>query len=131
MGQRIEHWLIEKLIPYARNPRTHSDAQIAQIAASIAEFGFNNPILVDTTPASSLATAASSLRERLLRICSTHWPDSFNAFFSVWTNNRVGLCEVPARARGGLARGHSAKPRSLGLIRHTSFTVLSGSTVEA
>jgi len=37
-----------KLIPYVRNPRTHSDAQIAQIAASIAEFGFNNPILVDT-----------------------------------------------------------------------------------
>jgi 16S rRNA G966 N2-methylase RsmD len=48
MARRIEHWLIEKLIPYARNPRTHSDAQIAQIAASIAEFGFNNPILVDT-----------------------------------------------------------------------------------
>jgi ParB-like chromosome segregation protein Spo0J len=48
MAQRIEHWLIEKLIPYARNPRTHSDAQVAQIAASIAEFGFNNPILVDT-----------------------------------------------------------------------------------
>jgi ParB-like nuclease domain len=48
MAQRIEHWLIEKLIPYARNPRTHSDAQVAQIASSIAEFGFNNPILVDT-----------------------------------------------------------------------------------
>ena len=48
IAQRIEHWLIERLIPYARNPRTHSDAQIAQIAASIAEFGFNNPILVDT-----------------------------------------------------------------------------------
>ena len=48
MAQRIEHWLIDKLIPYARNPRTHSDAQIAQIAASIAEFGFSNPILVDT-----------------------------------------------------------------------------------
>ena len=48
MVQRIEHWQIEKLIPYARNPRTHSDAQVAQIAASIAEFGFNNPILVDT-----------------------------------------------------------------------------------
>ena len=48
MAQRIEQWLIEKLIPYARNPRTHSNAQIAQIAASIAEFGFNNPILVDT-----------------------------------------------------------------------------------
>jgi ParB-like chromosome segregation protein Spo0J len=51
MAQRIEHWSIEKLIPYARNPRTHSDAQIAQIAASIAEFGFNSPILVDTKAA--------------------------------------------------------------------------------
>ena len=48
MAQRIEHWPLDKLIPYARNPRTHSDAQVAQIAASIAEFGFNNPILVDT-----------------------------------------------------------------------------------
>src|SRR5258706_11122640 len=46
--QRIEHWALEKLIPFARNPRTHSEAQVAQIAASIAEFGFNNPILVDT-----------------------------------------------------------------------------------
>ena len=46
--KHIELWLIDKLIPFARNPRTHSEAQIAQIAASIAEFGFNNPILVDT-----------------------------------------------------------------------------------
>src|SRR5271168_1298849 len=45
---RIELWLIDKLIPYERNARTHSDAQIAQIAASIAKFGFVNPILVDT-----------------------------------------------------------------------------------
>jgi DNA modification methylase len=36
-----------KLIPYARNPRTHSDAQVAQIAASIKEFGWTNPVLVD------------------------------------------------------------------------------------
>jgi len=48
MAQRIEYWLVEKLIPYARNPRTHSDTQVVQMAASIAEFGFNNPILVDT-----------------------------------------------------------------------------------
>ena len=48
MAKHIEHWPLDKLIPYARNPRTHSDAQIAQIAPSIAEFGFNNPILVDT-----------------------------------------------------------------------------------
>lgn len=44
----IEQWPLDKLIPYARNPRTHSDAQIAQIAASIAEFGFTNPIPVDS-----------------------------------------------------------------------------------
>jgi len=43
---KIEHWPIDKLIPYARNARTHSPAQIDQIAASIAEFGFTNPILV-------------------------------------------------------------------------------------
>src|SRR6202044_1634058 len=46
--KHIELWLIDRLVPYARNPRTHSESQVAQIAASIAEFGFNNPILVDT-----------------------------------------------------------------------------------
>src|SRR5512146_978544 len=39
---------VDELIPYARNARTHSDAQVAQIAASIREFGFNAPILVDS-----------------------------------------------------------------------------------
>jgi DNA modification methylase len=48
IATRIERWPIDRLIPYARNSRTHSDPQVAQIAASIAEFGFNNPILVDT-----------------------------------------------------------------------------------
>jgi hypothetical protein len=38
---------LEALIPYARNARTHSDAQIAQIAGSIREFGFTNPVLID------------------------------------------------------------------------------------
>src|SRR5262249_48963206 len=46
--KRIESWAVDKLVPLAKNPRTHSDAQVAQIAASITEFGFNNPILVDT-----------------------------------------------------------------------------------
>ena len=41
-------WPVEKLVPYANNPRTHSEMQIAQIAESIEEFGFTNPILVDT-----------------------------------------------------------------------------------
>ncbi len=44
---QIERIGVEALIPYARNSRTHSDAQVAQIAASIREFGFTNPVLVD------------------------------------------------------------------------------------
>ncbi|QQR70058.1 MAG: site-specific DNA-methyltransferase [Alphaproteobacteria bacterium] len=48
MADRIEVWPVEKLIPYDRNPRTHSPEQVSQIAASIVEFGFLNPILVDT-----------------------------------------------------------------------------------
>jgi hypothetical protein len=43
---QIETRPIERLIPYVRNARTHSEDQIAQIAASIAEFGFVNPILI-------------------------------------------------------------------------------------
>lgn len=44
---KIEQIEVDRLIPYARNARTHSDAQISQIAASIKEFGFNNPVLID------------------------------------------------------------------------------------
>ncbi len=43
----LEHLPIDGLIPYARNSRTHSPEQVAQIAASIREFGFTNPILID------------------------------------------------------------------------------------
>ncbi len=42
----IERIATADLIPYARNARTHSDAQVAQIAASIREFGFTNPVLI-------------------------------------------------------------------------------------
>jgi len=45
LADKIEQWPTAKLVSYARNARMHSDAQVAQIAASIAEFGFTNPIL--------------------------------------------------------------------------------------
>ena len=48
MAQKIELWNLERLIPYEKNAREHSTEQIAQIAASITEFGFLNPILVDS-----------------------------------------------------------------------------------
>lgn len=44
---KIETMAIDALIPYARNSRTHSGEQVAQIAASIREFGFTNPVLID------------------------------------------------------------------------------------
>ena len=47
-AEKIEQWPIDKLIPYARNSRTHSEDQIAQIAASIVEWGWTTPILVDS-----------------------------------------------------------------------------------
>tara|TARA_B100000459_G_scaffold52626_2_gene28154 strand:- start:9325 stop:10146 length:822 start_codon:yes stop_codon:yes gene_type:complete len=48
LAKRIEVWPIEKVIPYERNARTHSPEQVRQISASILEFGFVNPILVDS-----------------------------------------------------------------------------------
>jgi site-specific DNA-methyltransferase (adenine-specific) len=45
---QIESLPVSDLIPYARNSRTHSDEQVTQIAASIREFGFTNPVLIDS-----------------------------------------------------------------------------------
>ncbi len=46
LPKHIEHIEVEALVPYARNSRTHSPAQVDQISASIREFGFTNPVLI-------------------------------------------------------------------------------------
>jgi len=46
-ADKVERWAIDRLVPYARNARTHSDEQISQIAASIKEWGWTTPVLVD------------------------------------------------------------------------------------
>ena len=46
-ADKVERRKVSELIPYARNARTHSDAQVRQIAASIEEWGWTNPILID------------------------------------------------------------------------------------
>src|ERR1044071_678862 len=46
-ADRVERWDIQRLVPYAKNARTHSAAQVDQIAASIREWGWTNPVLVD------------------------------------------------------------------------------------
>ena len=47
MADHIELKSVDELIPYSKNARTHSESQVAQIAASIIEFGFTNPVLID------------------------------------------------------------------------------------
>jgi hypothetical protein len=47
LAERIELWPIARLRPYERNPRTHSDAQVDQIAAAMVEVGYADPILID------------------------------------------------------------------------------------
>lgn len=48
MARQIEVWPIDRLVPYQKNSRTHSQLQVQQIARSIQRFGFTNPILVDS-----------------------------------------------------------------------------------
>ena len=48
MAKRLEMWPLERLRPYANNARVHSERQVGQIAASIREFGFTAPTLVDS-----------------------------------------------------------------------------------
>jgi hypothetical protein len=45
-ADKVERWSIDRLIPYAKNARTHTDAQVAAIAASIKEWGWTTPALV-------------------------------------------------------------------------------------
>lgn len=78
--KKIELIAIEKLIPYAMNARTHSEEQVAQIAGSIREFGFTNPVLVDKDE-TIIAGVTHPVEKRKLtieelkRICA--FPDDF------------------------------------------------------
>jgi hypothetical protein len=46
-ADKVERWALDRLVPYARNARTHTDEQVDQVAASIREWGWTNPVLVD------------------------------------------------------------------------------------
>jgi DNA modification methylase len=67
LAKHIELWPLDRLIPYAHNARPHSDAQVTQIAASIREFGFTNPILVDSKDG-IIAGHGRLLAARLLKL---------------------------------------------------------------
>ena len=91
----IENVLTATLIPYARNARTHSDSQVAQIAGSIQEFGFNNPVLVDADngiiAGHGRVMAANLLKlERVPCIRLAHMSDAQKRAF-ILADNRIAL----------------------------------------
>jgi hypothetical protein len=98
-ADKVERWAIDRLIPYAKNARTHSDAQIAAIAASIKEWGWTTPALVGED-GGLIAGHARILAERPRR-----------ARHRLWRRQRRPPCR-PARGPGrrphGLRGWHSA-----------------------
>lgn len=91
----IENVLTATLIPYARNARTHSEQQVAQIAGSIQEFGFNNPVLIDAEngiiAGHGRVMAANLLKlERVPCIRLAHLSDAQKRAF-ILADNRIAL----------------------------------------
>lgn len=68
MALQIEYRRPEELAPYAKNSRTHSGKQIAQIEASIREFGFTNPLLIDEHGGSGSTLIACEKTDRRARL---------------------------------------------------------------
>jgi hypothetical protein len=92
-ADKVERWAIDRLIPYAKNARTHSDAQIAAIAASIKEWGWTTPALVGED-GGLIAGHARMLAARQLGIAEI--PVMVAAG---WSEAQKGLC--PGRQSAG------------------------------
>lgn len=94
-ADKIEHWPIEKLIPYARNSRTHSPEQIDQIVASIKEWGWTTPILVDEQggiiAGHGRTLAAQRLRMPQVPVMVAHgWSEAKKRAYVI-ADNRIAL----------------------------------------
>lgn len=90
-ADRIERWDIQRLVPYARNARTHSAIQVDQIAASIREWGWTNPVLVDEA-GTIIAGHGRVLAARKLRIVdvpvmvATGWTEAQKRAYTIADN---------------------------------------------
>jgi hypothetical protein len=84
---QIQSRAIERLIPYARNARTNSDAQIVQIAAGMAEFGLNNPVLIDPD-GGNIANHGSVLAARTLAYTDVPVPSTSHVASSEQTSKQ-------------------------------------------
>ena len=94
-ADRQERWPIDRLIPYARNARTHSEAQIAQIAASIREWGWTTPILVDENGTvlaghGRLAAARQLQMTKVPVIVASGWSDAKRRAY-ILADNKLAL----------------------------------------
>jgi DNA modification methylase len=94
-ADRPERWAIERLIPYARNARTHSDAQVAQIAASIREWGWTTPILVDEDGTvlaghGRLAAARQLQMQEVPVVIASGWSDAKRRAYVI-ADNKLAL----------------------------------------
>ena len=77
-ADKVERWAIDRLIPYAKNARTHTDAQVAAIAASIKEWGWTSPNvslaeLLASLPPEQLATFLKRTSDRELEAIEHDW----------------------------------------------------------
>ena len=95
MAERIELYDVERLVPSARNARTHSEAQIAEIAGSIAAFGFIVPVLIDEEggiiAGHGRVLAARKLKlERVPVIVATHLSDTEKRAYAI-ADNKIAL----------------------------------------
>ena len=95
MSHKIEIIKLSKLIPYAGNSRTHSDEQVNQIAASIKEFGFNNPVLTDKDQGiiaghGRVMAAAKLGMDEVPTICLSHLSDAQRRAYVI-ADNKLAL----------------------------------------
>src|SRR6187401_3085749 len=94
-ADKIERWPVERLVPYAKNARTHSPAQVDQIAASIREWGWTTPVLVGDD-ATIIAGHGRVLAARKLRIpevpvmVATGWTDAQKRAYAI-ADNKLSL----------------------------------------
>jgi len=95
MNINVKYKLTDELIPYARNSRTHSDDQVAQIAASIKEWGWTTPILVDETGGiiaghGRLLAARKLKMEQVPTIEAAGWTDAQKRAYVI-ADNKLAL----------------------------------------
>jgi DNA modification methylase len=96
-ADRVEHWPTERLIPYANNPRLHSEADLEKIAASILKWGWTNPVLVDEKgvliAGHGRVAAAAKLRLKSIPVIVAHgWSEEEKQAYRLADN------ELAARA---------------------------------